>query len=212
MARTARIDELNILDDSSEVFDREDFINHYFDTMQISKKQKQERIEAANEIFDAVLFFLIWCENTPERVQEENTLRDFENLYKEVIFQHTEPSEYIDRYVHTFISNLILVTLDHMGEEYFTSVERAAFNAVNEANTVMNYVDLERAKELGFEKKTWIAEIDGRTRPDHVYMNGWTIPIDDWFIFDDCMGLFPHDYAHLSQRQLANCRCTLRFS
>lgn len=209
----SRIDELNILNnDSSSAFDYEDFISHYFDTMQITEKQKKERIEAAREILDAVLLFLIWCEEAPERVQEENTLRGFENLYKEVIFQYTEPDDYIDRYVHHFISTLISVTLDHMGEEYFTSVERAAFNAVNESNTVFNHVDLERAKDLGFKYKTWIAEIDDRTRKDHLEMNGWTIPIDEWFIFDDCMGQFPHDYENLTQRQLANCRCCLSFS
>lgn len=213
MAQT-RIDELNILGNknSSDVFDREEFIDHYFDSMQISEKQKKDRIDAAKDIFDAVLLFLMWCENAPERVQEEDTLRSFENMYKEVIYQHAEPDEYIDRYVPMFISNLIMVTLDHQGEDYFYSVERAAFNSVNEANTVMNHVDLENAKALGYKNKTWMAEVDDRTRPDHLEMNGWTIPIDDWFIFDDCMGLFPHDYANLSQRQLANCRCSLTFS
>lgn len=212
MAQT-RIDELNILGkNSSDVFDREDFINHYFDTMQISEKQKKERIEAAQEIFDAVLFFLIWCENAPERVEEENTLNSFENLYKEVIFQHVEPDDYIDSYVHLYIANLIKVTLDHLGEEYYTSVERAAFNAVNESNTIMNHMDLENAKILGFKKKTWVAEVDDRTRQDHLEMNGWTIPIDDWFVFDDCMMVAPHDYVNGSMRQLCNCRCSLSFS
>ena len=213
MAQT-RIDELNILGNknSSEVFDREEFIDHYFDSMQISEKQKKDRINAAKDIFDAVLLFLMWCENAPERVQEEDILRSFENMYKEVIYQHAEPDEYIDRYVPMFISNLIMVTLDHQGEDYFYSVERAAFNSANEANTIMNHVDHENAKALGYKNKTWMAEVDDRTRPDHLEMNGWTIPIDDWFIFDDCMGLFPHDYANLSQRQLANCRCSLMFS
>ena len=185
MAR-AKIDELNILsedtqdslsDNASQVFDYHDFILHYFDPMQITETQKNKRIEAAEEIFDAVLLFLIWCENAPERVQEENTQRSFENMYKEVIFQYSEPDDYLDMYVPLFIANLVQTTLDHQGEEYFYSVERAAFNACNESNTLFNHIDIENAKLLGYSRKTWVAEVDNRTRADHLEMNGWTVPI-----------------------------------
>ncbi len=219
MAR-AKIDELNILssdsidtaENNSEAFDYHDFIAHYFDSMKITDRQKKERQEASEEIFDAILLFLMWCENAPERVQEEETQRSFENMYKEVLFQFAEPDDYLDEYVALFIPQLIKVTLDHQGEEYFTSVERAAFNAVNESNTLFNHIDIEKAKLVGFTKKTWIAEVDDRTREDHLEMNGWTIPIDDYFIFEDCMMLFPHDYVHGTMKQLSNCRCSLKFS
>lgn len=214
----SKIDELNILNDnsseknSSSIFDYHDFILHYFDTMQITEKQKKKRIEAAEEIFDAILLFLIWCENAPERVQKEDVLRSFENMYKEVIFQYGEPDDYFDLYVPLFIKNLITVTLDHPKEEYFTSVERAANVAVNESNTLFNHSELEEARLMGKKNKTWVSEIDDRTRPDHIEMNGWTIPIDDWFVFEDCMMRFPHDEVHGTARQLCNCRCSLEFS
>lgn len=219
MAR-AKIDELNILsndsidftENNSETFDYHEFIAHYFDSMKITDRQKKERQEASEEIFDAILLFLMWCENAPERVQEEETQRSFENMYKEVLFQFAEPDDYLDEYVALFIPQLIKVTLDHQGEEYFTSVERAAFNAVNESNTLFNHIDIEKAKLVGFTKKTWIAEVDDRTREDHLEMNGWIIPIDDYFIFEDCMMLFPHDYVHGTMKQLSNCRCSLKFS
>ena len=219
MAR-AKIDELNILSEDIQesssndpnIFDYHDFILHYFDPMQITEAQKNKRIEAAEEIFDAVLLFLMWCENAPERVQEENTQRSFENMYKEVIFQYSEPDDYFDMYVPLFIANLVQTTLDHQGEEYFYSVERAAFNACNESNTLFNHIDIENAKLLGYSRKTWVAEVDNRTRADHLEMNGWTVPIDDWFVFEDCMMLFPHDYIHGTMKQLANCRCSLKFS
>lgn len=220
MAR-AKIDELNILnapsiedeeESSSKAFDYHDFITHYFDPMKITDKQKKERIEAAEELFDAILLFFMWCDNAPERVQEEATQRSFENMYKEVLFQYAEPDDYLDAYVTLFIPQLIKVTLDHQGEDYFTSVERAAFNAANESNTLFNHLDLEKAKLLGFKNKTWVAELDDRTRPDHVEMNGWTIPIDDWFVFEDCMMLFPHDEVNGTAKQCANCRCSTVFS
>ncbi len=208
-----RIDELNILKDNSpDSFDYIEFIDHYFDVMQITKAQKKKRIEEAKAIFDAILFFLIWCENAPERVQEEETQRLFENLYREVIFQVGEPDEYFDTYVALFIPTLISTTLSHIGEKYFTSVERAAYVSVNESNTVYGHIELENAKALGCTKKTWLAEIDDRTRPDHIEMNEWTVPIDDYFVFEDCMMFFAHDEVNGTARQTVNCRCATVYS
>lgn len=211
MAQT-RIDELNILD-SSEVFDREEFINHYFDTMQISEKQKKKRIEAAEEIFDAILLFFIWCENAPERVQEEDTLRSFENMYKEVIFQYGEPDEYFSTYVPIFISNLISVTLAHQGEEYFTSVERAANVAANESNLVLDHSEFEKAKAAGCRMKRWKTEKDLRVRPTHAEVDEMVMPIDEPFLVGDSLLLFPKDqYTYNADPQeIVNCRCVCEY-
>lgn len=210
MAQT-RIDELNILD-SSEVFDREEFINHYFDTMQITEKQKKERIEAAEEIFDAILLFFIWCENAPERVQEEDTLRSFENMYKEVIFQYGEPDEYFSTYVPIFISNLISVTLAHAGEAYYTSVERAANVAANESNSVINHTELQQAIEAGYTRKQWHTELDERVRPTHQDMEGITIPISEPFVVGLSLMMMPHDISMgADPKEVVNCRCSLSY-
>lgn len=208
-----RIDELNdfsLRDNSASNY--QEFLDHYFDPMQISKRQKEQRKEAAKELMDIFLYFLIWCEDFPEEVVKEDVQNQFVNRMKEVVFQYSVPDDYLESYIPLFISNLIETTLDHKGEEYFTSVERAAINGANESNTVFNHIDLENAKAMGFKNKTWKAEIDNRTRKDHYEMNGWTVPIDDWFVFEDCMMQFPHDYENGTERQLANCRCSLSFS
>lgn len=206
-----KTDELNILSASDEAFDYKDFIEHYFDVMQISDKQKKQRIESAEELMDIILYFFTWCEEFPEEVNEEK-IRQFENEYKEVIFEYAEPSDYLSSYVSTFMNNLIKVTLEHLKEKYFTSIERAANVAVNESNTIFNYMDLETAKSLGYTKKTWVAEVDDRTRQDHLDMNSWTVPIDDWFVFPDCMMQFAHDEVNGTANQCSNCRCTTVYS
>lgn len=213
---SAKIDELNILggntENSSDSFDYHDFILHYFDPMQISERQKKKRIEAAEEIFDAILLFFMWCENAPERVEEENTVRSFENMYKEVIFQYSEPDDYLDKYVSFFIGNLIRVTLEHPGEEYFTSVERAANVAANESNTVINHKELEDAKVLGFKKKRWKTEQDDKVRPTHEEMEGVVIPIDNLFLVGDSLMEMPHDITHgADPSEICNCRCWLEY-
>ena len=213
---SAKIDELNILggntENSSDSFDYHDFILHYFDPMQISERQKKKRIEAAEEIFDAILLFFMWCENAPERVEEENTVRSFENMYKEVIFQYSEPDDYLDKYVTFFMNYLIRVTLEHPGEEYFTSVERAANVAANESNQVIGHKEFEDAKLLGYTKKIWRTELDERVRLSHQEVEGMTIPIDDLFVVGDSLLLFPKDISHgADPREIVNCRCSLEF-
>ena len=213
---SAKIDELNILggntENSSDSFDYHDFILHYFDPMQISERQKKKRIEAAEEIFDAILLFFMWCENAPERVEEENTVRSFENMYKEVIFQYSEPDDYLDKYVTLFMNNLIRVTLEHPGEEYFTSVERAANVAANESNQVIGHKEFEDAKLLGYTKKVWRTELDERVRPSHQLMEGVTLPIDDLFVVGESLMLFPKDLTYNPDpREIVNCRCVLEY-
>ena len=216
--RTTKIDELNILrsDESSEyeeeVFDRKDYIEHYFDVMPISEKQKRARIEEAEELFDAILLFLIWCDENPENVQLPDTQRDMQNLYKEVVFQHVEPSDFIDIYVPLFIGNLVDVTVKNQGDEYYTSVERAANVACNEANTVSNYFELQTAKELGYKYKQWHTELDEKVRTTHQVMEGKTIPIDEPFKVGASLMMMPHDISlGADASEIVNCRCALSF-
>ena len=214
---SAKIDELNILggntENSSDSFDYHDFILHYFDPMQISERQKKKRIEAAEEIFDAILLFFMWCENAPERVEEENTVRSFENMYKEVIFQYSEPDDYLDKYVTFFMNNLIRVTLEHPGEEYFTSVERAANVAANESNTIFGYNEYQRAVLLGLTKKQWKSEKDSRVRQTHREVDDTVLPIEQPFLVGESLMLFPKDqYTYnAAPEEIINCRCSCSY-
>lgn len=209
-----KMDELNILGASDDSFDYEDFIEHYFDVMQLSEKEKKKRIEAAEELFDIIVYFLVWCEEFPEEVNTEDVIRQFENDYKEKIFEFSEPNDYLSSYVPMFIRNLIDVTLQHSGEEYFTSIERAANVAVNESNTVLNYMDLETAKSLGYTMKTWKTEKDNRVRHTHREVDEYTIPIDEPFLVGESLMLFPHDqYTYdADPKEIINCRCVLSFN
>ena len=209
-----KIDELNNLGASDNLasFDYDDFIKHYFDTMQINKKQRKKRIEAAEELFDAILFFLSWCEEFPEKVQTDDVKRQFENDYKEVAFQYGTPDVYFDKYVPFFINNLIETTLNHQGEEYFTSVERAANLAVNESNTIIQYEELKEAIENGYNVKIWHTQLDDRVRDSHEIIEGMKAGILDYFPVGSSMLLFPRDEKNASSlSDIAGCRCSLEF-
>lgn len=208
-----KTDELNILGASDESFDYEDFIEHYFDTMQITEQQKKKRIEAAEELLDTILFFLSWCEDFPESITDD-VISQFENEYKEKIFEFSHPSDYLSSYVPVFIRNLINVTLEHVREEYFTSVERAANVAVNESNLIFGHEELQQAIDLGYTKKTWLTEKDFRVRQTHAEIEGWTIPIDQPFLVGESLMLFPKDqYTYNADpKEVVNCRCVCHFS
>lgn len=208
-----KIDELNILGASDdEAFDYNEFIDHYFDTMQISKKQKKQRIEAAKEIMDIILYFLIWCDEFPEHINDE-VLRQFENDYKQKIFEFSEPDDYFATYVPIFINNLVTTTLEHKGDTYFTSVERAANVAVNESNLTFGHMELQRAKSAGYKYKTWRTELDERVRPTHALVEGKTIPIDEPFLVGDSLMMFPKDqYTYnANPEEIVNCRCVCEY-
>lgn len=204
-----KIDELNTL---SEVFDYQDFIEHYFDVMQITERQRRERRELANELFDTILYFLIWCDDFPDEVQTQEIQEQFQNEFKEKVFGFSEPSTFFDIYVPLFVSQLIETTLAHRGEEYFTSVERAANVAVNESNTVFGHNELEDAKALGCKFKEWRTELDDRVRPTHQEVEGVKIPIDEPFLVGDSLLLYPKDITYNPDpKETIGCRCVCKY-
>lgn len=207
-----KTDELNILGDNSQSFDYEDFIEHYFDPMQVSKKQKDLRRELAKELMNIILYFLIWCDDFPNEVVKEKVQREFQNQYKEKVFGYSMPDTFFDIYVPVFISQLIETTLNHSGEEYFTSVERAANVAVNESNVVFGHEEYENAKALGKKWKIWKTERDNRVRPTHVEVEGVKIPIDEPFLVGNSLLLYPKDTTYdPDPKEIVNCRCVASY-
>lgn len=220
------IDELNVLSEE-EIFKREiqktqgnkknpnefdykEFINSYFDPMDLTEEQKEERKQAAYDLFDKFLVFFTFMALSPGSY--DLALQQFEFELRTIAIQYSRPDDYIDRYVPKTAQNVAKTTKKNIDKEYYTSVERAAFDAVNESNSILNYEELQEAIEAGYTHKTWVAELDKRTRDSHRMIDGTTIPIEEYFQFDDCEGLCPHDSENLSAQELVNCRCSLRFS
>lgn len=213
-----KLDELNILSGDSENneldgFDYEEFIEHYFDPMQLSKKQKEKRKELSKELLDIILYFLIWCEDYPDRVITEEIQEEFQNKYKDKVLDYAEPSTFFDTYIPLFIATLIDTTLSHKGETYFTSVERAAVVAVNESNHIFGNEDYENAKALGKQYKVWRTELDERVRPTHRLVEGKKVPIDEPFLVGQSLMMYPKDDSlGASADEIVNCRCVCSYS
>lgn len=77
---------------------------------------------------------------------------------------------------------------------------RAELIARTEANKAANGASWAQAKGSGVVKtKTWLATKDSRTRPEHLAMNGETVPLDEPFSNGE---MFP---------SAPRCRCTLTY-
>lgn len=87
------------------------------------------------------------------------------------------------------------------------SLERAQRIAMNEANVIENYKHHLELKKTQVTH-TWDATLDELTRPHHYLADGLTVPIDEPFIIDGEMMMFPGDDSlGATAKNLINCRC-----
>ena len=210
MATLLRIDELN-----RPVFDSERFIEQYFEPMEISEDQKEERKKASRDFRDFLLFLFALLSVQIE--YESTNWSYFESQFivelTRAAAKYARMTPLLENYIAEKAADFSDITREHLGDgEYWTSEERATYEAVNEANAVLGYEELEEAKDNGYRYKTWLTERDNRVRKDHNKMEGKKIKIDDYFIFPDCMMLMPHDDVNGTPAQVDNCRCVCKYT
>lgn len=194
-------DELNILADK------------YYSVMDISDEKKEKRKKDAWELFDLFMLFFLWFKEAEENGVEDTTyfLPRFQNELQDTISKITPIDDYFITYVATMALGIYTATQAHKGKKYFLSEDRAVNLALNESLSINNHIELENAKKGGYKLKRWCTEMDNRVRPTHAVMEGETIPIDEFFIFPDCKGLFPHDVVNMTPEECSGCRCWLEY-
>lgn len=118
---------------------------------------------------------------------------------------------YEPEYVSRLSDEIIDTTTRHPDDDYYLSKERALLIGQNESNTTFNHIDYTEAKESGKRYKVWYAELDDRTREDHIEVDGTRIPIDEMFDVGGEQLRYPHDFMFGSAKNLVNCRCTCKY-
>ena len=192
-------------------------LTEYFDVMDIDDKQKEKRKDLAKEIRNALLFLfaLINVSYEYDYLSYEYVLGMFRAEFQQIVLQYGRLDIYTEKYIQKVTKDVVDTTfknLDLVNPNFWMSDERAIIVGENEANSILNYEELQEAIDNGYTMKEWLTERDGRVRKTHRAVDGKKIPIEEYFEFPDCKGLFPHDYDNLSDKELSNCRCTLRFS
>lgn len=88
--------------------------------------------------------------------------------------------------------------------------KRRRIVAEHEAQTAFNAGTYLAGKQLGIRRKTWLTRRDSVVRPEHMKLQGRTVPLGAGFAADGAVLRFPGDPLappHLT----VNCRCRLKF-
>jgi len=206
---TLRVDELN-----SQEFDAEAYIREYFKPMPISDEEREDRVETSKDIRDALLFLfaLITAYSEYGNVDWDNIEFQYRNELERLINTHGRNTQFMQAYIYDKAAEFIGATKDNYypDETYWTSDERATFEAVNEANDIVGYKELQKAIENGYTLKRWLTQNDAKVRKSHIKMEGKTIPIKDFFVLDKGRMLYPHDFVNCPD-ETYNCRCAAKY-
>lgn len=209
---TLAIDELNT---PKEYTVRSIPYEKYFGEMELSDKQIKQRIEFAKKFEDGLLAFLTLFTLASAYGQDNGFLRiQLQQMYFEITTQFLETDKYISNHAEEFADNFIESTNKHISDPWYTSEDRAKFNAENEANDILNYSDFQDAIADGKNVKEWRTLLDNRVRPTHKEVHGKTIPIGDTFEVGGTLLRFPGDseFDTSNGEETCGCRCSLKYS
>lgn len=186
----------------------------FFKPMNLTKKQKEERIKAAEDTKEVllILFLLLLSQKEYGLVDYEAAKQEFISEYTEVVRKYTD-YEFAETYVPLVAANLLKTTENNEADEWYFSEDRATLTAENEALSVLNHEDYREAVERGFTRKQWVDMRDERERETHLLIGGSIIPIEQKFHVGNAYLLFPHDYINGSghMEEIANCRCYVQW-
>ena len=227
MAETQNFDKLNILKRRSEPY------ADYFGDMLITDKQKKQRIDLAFILEDALA---IYFEFIAQRI-ETGTLNPVTDKQQLVYMFYDSisgkddiylPDEDLDKYVIKTAEEIYKTTVNNMAKTpndmsydgetpYWVSGDRAMFVAENEANTIYNTSDYNKALIDGKNYKVWQVYPDNRVRQTHIDVYGVTIPIDAYFDVGMARMLYPKDVTSEFStgaehpEEVIGCRCSILY-
>lgn len=194
-------------------FDELNIISYkdYFDVMSLTDKQKRERIKAAEELEDIILYYLISIDLS--RTIPIDPKDRFIEDYSEIVNKYIDDDDFVSMYVPMLAVLLAETTLKHINEDYYLSVDRAMNIAANESNTVLNRSDFNKAVIAGYKRKQWITEHDDKVRPTHLEVEDKILPINDLFMVGNAIMRFPLDFELASDHpeETNHCRCSIAY-
>ena len=204
-------DELNALYDDERDPMSMDY-DEYFDDMDLTDIQKQERKDSAQELEEVfrdllALIFYFYVDGAYDYAEAIMTAQE---AYGDALYG-IEVSEYFrNTHIPVTVSGIVNTMLAHPENPFNFSIDRAKLIAENEANSMWNDAEYVDALKSGKKYKTWHTIIDKRTRETHREINGKTIPIREYFVVGNSLMMFPKD-SGASDEEVVNCRCSLTY-
>lgn len=196
-------DELNIVS-----------YEQYFGEMEISEKEKQDRIKLAYEFEEYLVWLFLALAAETWTLEEYYRMAD--EKYCQIAAKYMGVKEipaYITDYAAEITMSIVDTTLNNKEVDYYLSDERAKAIAANEANSIGNYREQVEMVKQGYKYKQWLTMKDNRVRHTHVQVDDTKIGIFDHFLVGDSEMMFPKDTSLGAEpEEIVNCRCSLRYS
>ena len=207
-------DEINVFDSNGSETIRSMPYEKYFGEMELSDSQIKQRIEFAKKLEDMLLLFLTLFSMVKAYSDDDAFLKtQLQQFYFEVTTQFIETDDYIKNHGEEFADNFLDATNRHNDDPWYTSEDRAVFNAENEANDILNYSDFQDAIEAGYNAKTWITMKDSKVRKTHKKVDDKTLPLAEAFEVGNSLMRFPGDDEFgADDSEIVNCRCSIKYS
>lgn len=187
----------------------------YFGEMDLTEEQVRERIgfaEAIEADLASVLETIATLLLIGIAVDYESLRSRLVDRYCEIAIQYTDDYEWILERAEEFIGDFLTATAGNIDDPWYTSDDRAKWNAENEANTALNHDDFITAVLDGKKNKQWIDMKDNRERKTHLQVGSTIIPITDYFEVGNSLMLYPKDESMGAEaKEIVNCRCSVRY-
>lgn len=191
--------------------------SRYFGEMNLTRDQIQARLELASLLKEviATTTALIAIQQQFGQYGELMATNQLASEYARVAqdFLSSGDAEWLSRYTQQYATDYVKATFQHGNDKWFTSDDRATFNAENEANTILNHGEFTNAQSRGYYHKQWLTMEDSRVRDTHRAIDRQIIPIDDFFRVGDASMLYPKDVDNASDfpEEYVNCRCSIKY-
>lgn len=190
--------------------------DEYFDDMDLSEPQKQERKDSADKLEDVfkILMALVFEFYVDGGIYDYTVaIEEAQRSYTEIV-KGTGVSEYYKTvHIPTTVTNIVETMLRNPDNPFNFSLDRAILIAENEANSMWNDSEYEEALKSGKKYKTWHTIIDKKTRDWHAEVNSQRKPILDPFEVNGEYMQFPRDESlGASGGNIVNCRCSVTYS
>lgn len=189
-------------------------IDDYFDEMELTEEEKEQRKKFALEMEDALLFIfaLFLTMRDYNYVNKQFIINQLETRYSEIVSKHVDIDKYIEDYIKEFSVDTVNVTIKNEDTPYFTSDSRATLIAENESHFTFSRKEYLDAIKEGKKRKQWVDIRDKKERKTHREVGGTVIPIDQPFIVGNSLMMFATDHSlNAEAKELINCRCATRY-
>lgn len=191
-------------------------IEVYFDEMELSDEEKENRKEFSESMMEIMLFIfsLFSVMHQYDYINKQFIISQLQSQYSELVLQYMNIDKAVDDYIQKFSEEIVDATLKYPDEEYYLSDDRATIVSVNEANSILGYRQFQEAKNRGYTRKTWITEGDKKVRKTHREVDMQEIQIDEYFLVGDSLMMYPHDNItfDIDPKEVINCRCSVVYS